>query len=80
MNKVFIGGIGAVKAKKPKYKIGQMVYSYQNRNKKARINFIRISEDSQFDHKYRLTLPGEDGYNKNSNWINESSLYLTKRK
>lgn len=72
--------IGAVKTKKPKYEIGEMVYSYQNPDKKARINFIRLSDDSKYDHKYRLTLPGEDGYNKNSNWINESSLYLRKKK
>ena len=80
MNKVFIGGVKTAKAKKPKYKIGQMVYSYQNRDKKAPINYIIFSQDPQFEHKYRLTLPGEDGYSRSSNWINESSLYLTKRK
>lgn len=62
------------KKKKVKYKVGQLVYSYQNKNKKCPINYIRESEDGQYDHKYRLTLP--DG---NSNWISESSLYLTKK-
>ena len=63
------------KVKKVKYKIGQLVYSYQNKTKKCPINYIKESEDGQYDHKYRLSLP--DG---NSNWINESSLYLTKKK
>lgn len=63
------------KQKKVKYKVGQLVYSYQNKTKKCPINYIKESEDGTYDHKYRLTLP--DG---NSNWINESSLYLTKKK
>jgi hypothetical protein len=55
--------------KPPKFKIGDRVFSYQNRDKPAKINYIRLSEDPKFDHAYRLSLP--DG---NSNWINESSL------
>jgi hypothetical protein len=64
-----------IKKKKVKYKIGQSVYSYQNKAEKRPINYIRESEDGTYDHKYRLSLP-----NGNSNWINEKSLYLTKKK
>jgi hypothetical protein len=64
-----------IKKKKVKYKIGQSVYSYQNKTEKRPINYIRESEDGTYDHKYRLSLP-----NGNSNWINEKSLYLTKKK
>jgi hypothetical protein len=63
------------KKKKVKFKIGQLVYSYQNKTKKHPINRIMESDDSQYEHKYRLSLPSG-----NSNWISESSLYLTKKK
>ena len=56
-----------------KYKIGDMVYSYQNKEQKCPINFIRPSEDERYQHKYRLTLP-----NGNSNWIDEQSIFKFK--
>lgn len=68
------------KKKKVKYKIGQFVYSYQNKKEKRPINFIKKSEDGDFEHKYRLTLSGSDGYPKNSNWIDEKSLSLRPQK
>lgn len=62
------------KTKKPKYKVGQMVYSYQNKTKKAPINYVRDADDLGVI-RYRLSLP--DG---NSSWISEGSLYLRKKK
>lgn len=59
--------------KKPKYKIGEKVYSYQNRNKPYPINYIRESNDPNYPHNYRLSLP-----NGNSNWISENSIAKTK--
>lgn len=64
-----------MKAKKVKYKVGQLVYSYQNKTKKYPIIHIYKSENPRYDHKYKLQLP--DG---SSNWIDESSIYLTKKK
>lgn len=61
--------------KKVKFRVGQLVYSYQNKSKKYPINRIIESEDAKYDHKYRLSLP--DGHSK---WISERSLYLTKKK
>lgn len=61
--------------KPPKYKIDQMVYSYQNKTKKASINYVRRSYDIDQPHQYRLTLP--EG--RHSNWISEKSIYLTKK-
>jgi hypothetical protein len=67
---------------KPKYKIGDNVYSYQNESAPAPINYVRFSpwlNDGSVHkndlYKYRLTLP--EG---NSKWINENSLRLTKEK
>lgn len=62
-----------VKVKAPKYKIGDMVFSYQNMQKAAPINYIRKSDDPTYQHAYRLTLP-----RGNSKWINESSIAKTK--
>ena len=54
---------------KPKFKVGDMVYSYQNKTEKRPISYIKESSDSTYDHKYKLSLI--DGY---SNWIDEKSL------
>ena len=61
------GGVGV--PKKPKYKIGQLVYSYQNKDTKYPINYIKEADDLGII-RYRLSLP-----NGNSNWINEESIY-----
>ena len=61
--------------KKVKYKVGQLVYSYQNKVKKYPIRLIRKSGDSKYSHAYKISLP--KGY---SNWIDEKSIYLTKKK
>jgi hypothetical protein len=63
---------------KSKFKDGDMVYSYQNKDYAAPINYVRFSPwNSEGSHpndtfKYRLTFG-------NSNWINEESLYKTKQ-
>lgn len=54
----------------PKYKVGDKVYSYQNKSEPGKVNKIRISYDSTYAHAYRLTL-----FNgQNSKWIDEHSL------
>jgi hypothetical protein len=63
------------KKKKVKYRVGQLVYSYQNKTEKRPIRYIRQSEDGTYDHKYKISL--KDGF---SNWIDERSLYLRKKK
>jgi hypothetical protein len=70
--------IGAMK--KAKYKIGDKVYSYQNKSYLAPINYVKFNpwDINKGDHPndtyvYRLSL--KDG---NSKWINEDSL--SKRK
>ena len=57
---------------KPKFKVGDMVYSYQNKTEKRPISYINESSDSTYDHKYKLSLI--DGY---SNWIDEKSISNT---
>jgi hypothetical protein len=63
-------------AKKAKYEIGDMVYSYQNKNYKAPISYKKfvpwesLSKPSAKD-KFVYKLKIKDGF---SNWINEESL------
>ena len=61
--------------KKLKYKVGQMVYSYQNPTVKYPITWIRESKVKGYAHAYKLSL--KNGY---SNWIDEKGIYLTKKK
>lgn len=70
----------AKRVKAPKYKVGQFVYSYQNPTEKRPINMIRKAKEPGYNHAYRLTLAGADGYGKNSNWIDEPSLSLRKKR
>lgn len=63
-------------ARKPKYKLGAMVYSYQNRDYKAPVNFVRDNGEG-YAYSYRLSLRGPDEYKVNSNWIDEGSLSKT---
>ena len=65
-----------VKSKKVKYREGQFVYSYLNPKEKRPINRIRKSNNSYYDHAYRLTLSGNDGFPRNSKWVDEKSLSL----
>ena len=68
------------KVKKPKFKRGDMVYSYQNKTKKEPIEFISLSVDPNYEHRYKLSLHDNEGYSRSSNWINESSLSKKKIK
>jgi len=63
--------------KKAKYKVGDMVYSWQNPTVKREINRVTPPDDLGII-RYRLTLIGRDGERHNSKWTNESSL--SKRK
>ena len=65
-----------------KFKVEDMVYSYQNKDYAAPINYVKFNPwDSNSGthpndtYKYRLSL--KDGH---SNWIDEKSLYKTKQK
>jgi hypothetical protein len=66
-----------MKARKPKYKIGDMVYSYWGKGK-GRVNYVHVSPLG-YPHKYRLTYQGDDGYPRNSNWIDEESLSMKRK-
>jgi hypothetical protein len=64
-------------AKKSKYEIGDMLYSYQNKNYKAPIEYkkfvpweslLKPNKKDKFVYKLKL----QEGY---SNWIDEKSLY-----
>jgi len=61
------------KMKKPKYKVGDKVYSWQNPTVKRAINRITPPDDLGII-RYRLTLINKDGDRQNSKWTNESSL------
>ena len=62
---------------KPKYRVGDLVYSWQNPTVKRIVNRVNV-EDPPYPHKYRLTLIDKDGERHNSKWLNEGSL--SKRK
>ena len=62
-----------------KYNIGELVYSYQNPTKKFSVSMFREGKDG-FPNKYKLSLRDKDGFSKSSNWIDEKSLYKTKKK
>lgn len=62
------------KTKKPKYKMGDMVYSYLNKTKKYPVNYISLSYDPDYNHKYKLAFRDKDGYSYSSKYIDEKSL------
>lgn len=66
------------KKPRPKYKVGDMVYSWANQNKKAKIN--KVSVDDLGVVKYRLTMLGDDGYWHQLKWVNETTVSKTKSK
>lgn len=59
--------------KKSKYRVGQMVYSWQNPTRKARISHISPGE-GEYPTKYKLALMTKGGYSHSSKWINEPSI------
>ena len=60
--------------KKPKYKVGDMVYSWQNPTVKRRVSHRRLSDEAGYPHKYKVALIDKDGYGHSSIWMNECSL------
>ena len=58
----------------PLYKIGDLVFSYQNRDKPEPIRAVRLSDDPVYSHAYKLTLHNDNG-SYSSKWIDEPSLY-----
>ncbi len=54
---------------KPKFGIGDEVYSYQNPRKSAPIAIIIKSDDPKYEHSYVLQLPG-----RRSKYMGEKSL------
>lgn len=65
--------------KPAKYKLGEMVYSWQNPSKKRPITLIREARIGSGDSaKYKVSLLDAEGYSHSSKWINEGSLSKTK--
>jgi hypothetical protein len=79
-NNVMIGAVkSSKKVKPPKYTYGDKLYTYQDPNKPGVVFRIYPSDDPRYAHKYKLTLKGKDGYTYSSNFINETSLFKTKK-
>jgi hypothetical protein len=62
------------KLKPPKYKRGDMVYTYQNPTKAYPVSHIFPSDDPEYSHKYKLALRDKDGFGYSSKYMNEESL------
>lgn len=64
---------------KPKYKVGDMVYTYLNPTVKRRISHVR-ENDPGYPHNYKLALRDKDGYSYSSHWVGEGSISRRKLK
>ncbi len=64
----------------PKYRVGQMVYSWQNPTVKRAITKVLPSNDPKYPHKYKVGLRHKNGYSYSSKWISEKSISLRKLK
>ena len=62
----------------PKYKVGDMVYSWQNPDERKPVFKVHIEEDPDYQHTYKLDLTDEVGYSKRSKWMDEMSLVVNK--
>jgi hypothetical protein len=67
------------KGRKPKYKVGDMVYSWQNPTVKRRVSHVQL-QPSGFPPKYKVALYDKEGYSYSSKWMDEASLRKTKRR
>lgn len=65
---------------KPKFKVGDMVYSWQNPDVKRRISHVKPSNDPEYEHQYILALYDNEGYSHSSKQTGESSLSKTRKK
>ncbi len=69
--------------RKAKFKVGDMVYSWQNPNYKARVSFVRdngVEDNTDYGFSYKVTLKDREGYTHSSKWMDEDSLYKYKKK
>ena len=68
----------AITKPKPKYKVGDWVYSWQNPDTKGKITRIDLGRDG-YPHRYHVSTYGhKDGYPRQLKIMHESSL--TKRR
>lgn len=70
----------AKKVHKPRYKVGEFVYSKHNPTEKRQINEVKQFKTSGLKPKYRLILCDAKGHPKRSGWIEESSLSRRKKR
>jgi len=68
--------IGAMN-KKPKFKVGDMVFSYENPNNKRPISIVYTYEND--NPKYKISLLDKEGYTFSSKFISEQSISKTSR-
>lgn len=59
---------------KPKYKVGDMVYSYLNPTVKRRISHVFPAQEKGFKANYKIALIDKDGYSYSSKYIGEGSI------
>ena len=67
---------------KPRFKVGDMVYSWQNPNVKRRVSFVRVADpnDPMDQHQYVVSLRDKDDYSYSSKWMGEKSMRKTKKR
>ena len=68
------------KVRPPKYKLRELVYSYQNPMVARPVSHVFPSGDPEYSHKYKLALRDKDGYSYSSKYINEGSLSRRRRR
>ncbi|MNJ84823.1 hypothetical protein D3C87_22830 [compost metagenome] len=70
----------AKKVNKPRYKVGEFVYSKLNPTEKRQINEVKQFKTPGVKPKYRLILCDPKGHPKRSGWIEESTLSRRKKR
>lgn len=76
------GGIKFEGERKPKFKVNDMVYSWQNEDYKARVSHISdqgVTEGVDYGFHYKVSLRDKEGYSHSSKWMGEDSLSKTKK-
>ncbi len=64
----------AKRISKPKFKVGDMVYSWQNPDVRRRVSHVFPSEHYGYPHKYKVALVDSEGYSRSSKYMDETSL------
>lgn len=59
---------------KPKYNVGDMVYSYQNPDVKRRVSHVFPSTELGYPHSYKVALIDGEGYSRSSNYMGEDGM------